>query len=74
MFTNKLNIGLLGIEKTVHEVKHTDSPIKQKFWVQQLVKVMLTLFWNMKGSLTMDFLEKDATLSSAFDLKIHLIY
>ena len=38
------------------------------FQVQQSVKkVMLTAFWNMKGPITINFLEKGATVNSASD-------
>ena len=37
---------------------NTDSQVKKKFCVQQSVKVMLTVFQSMIGSITIDFLEK----------------
>ena len=40
-----------------------------KFQAQRSVKDMLTVFWNMKGSITIDFLEKGATLNSVFMMK-----
>ena len=41
------------------ELKHTDSPVKEKFLAQQsLKKVMLTVFLDMKGSIIIGFLEK----------------
>ena len=47
------------------EWKHRDSLVNKKFWVQQsLKKVMLTVFWDMKGPITVDFLEKGATVNS----------
>ena len=57
VFSNRLNIGFLLqtlVEKPIHGIQ-TDSPVKKKFWVQQLVKVMLTVFWNIKGPITTDF-------------------
>ena len=49
------------------EWKYTDSPVRKKFQAQWLVKkVMLTVFWNMKGPIHIDSLEKDATVNSAF--------
>ena len=48
------------------ECKLTDSPVKKKFQVQLLIKkVMLTDFWDIKGLITIDFLEKGATVKSA---------
>ena len=44
--------------KTVHGVE-TYFPVKKTFWAQQSVKkVMLTIFWDMKGTIAIDFLEK----------------
>ena len=41
------------------EWKHTDSPVKKKFWAQQSVrKVLLKVFLGMKESITIDFFEK----------------
>ena len=67
MFTNELNIVFFydvpELKRQSIEWKHIDSPVKNKFWVQQSVKkVMLTVFWNMKGPIT---LEKGATVNSA---------
>ena len=37
------------------EWKHSDSPVKKKFWAQLLIKkVMLTVFWDIKGIITND--------------------
>ena len=45
--------------------KRTVSPVKKKFCVQWSVKkVMLTVFWDVKGLITFDFLENDATANS----------
>ena len=45
--------------------KHIVSPVKKKFCVQWSVKkVMLTVFWDVKGLITFDFLENDATVNS----------
>ena len=47
--------------------KHMNSQVKKKFWEQQLVKkVMLTVIWNKKGPITIDFREKAATVNSTF--------
>ena len=49
------------------EWKHTYSPVKKRFWVQPAVKKkMLTVFWDMKGVITIDFQEKGASVNSAF--------
>ena len=46
--------------------KHTDYPLKKRFQTQRgAKKVMLTVFCNMKGPMTIDFVEKGATLNSA---------
>ena len=47
------------------ERKHIDSPVKKTFWVLQSVKVILTVFWDMKGPMTIDFIEKGATVNNA---------
>ena len=45
--------------------KRTDIPVKKKLWAQQSVKkVMLTVLWDMKRLITIDFLEKGATENS----------
>ena len=52
------------VKKTVHKVENIDSPVKKKFPAQRPVKkVILTVFWDMKGPITIDFLEKDATVN-----------
>ena len=49
------------------ESKQTDSPVNEKFRVQQSVKkVMLIVFKDMKGPITIDFLEKVATVKQYF--------
>ena len=65
MPTNWLNIGLLpqaSVEKTVHWVK--------TYWLSSKEKVpgaavMLTLFWEMKGFVTIDFHEKGLAVNCA---------
>ena len=48
------------------EWKHSDSPVKKMFRVQQSVKeVTLTVFWAMKGLISIDFLVKGATVKSS---------
>ena len=40
------------------ERKDTDSPVKKKFRAQQSVKkIMMAVFWDMKGPVIIDFLE-----------------
>ena len=42
--------------------KNIDSPEKKMFWAQWLVKkVMLTVLWNMKETITMDFFKNSAS-------------
>ena len=48
------------------ERKYADSPAKKKFQVQQSVKkIMLRVFQDMKGTITIDSLEKGSTVNSA---------
>ena len=52
-----------GLPRWVEKRKHTDSPVKQMFLVQWSVKKgMLTIFWDMKVPITIDYLEKKAQL------------
>ena len=54
------------VEKTVHGVEIHWLSSKEKVRAQQsAMKVILIVFWNMKGPITTDFLEKDATVNSA---------
>ena len=47
------------------EWKQTDSPVKKKCQIQLSVKkVMRTVFWEMKGPITTDLLEKGETVNS----------
>ena len=49
------------------EWKHIGSSEKNKSWVPlSAKKVMLTIFWDMKGPIIIDFFEKGATVNSAF--------
>ena len=68
IFTIQWKVGLLQWTETKRqsmEWKHTNFPIMKKFWVQWSVKkVMLSVFWDMKELLTIDFLEKVATANS----------
>ena len=56
----------LPLQTQLHKgVKNTDSPVKKKFWVQLSVKkVMLTVFFDMKGFITTDLLEKVMMVNS----------
>ena len=43
------------------EWNYTDSPVKKKFRVKRSVKMVeLIFFYSMKGTITIDFLEKGA--------------
>ena len=54
------------VEKTVDGVETHWLSGKKKFHAQQLTKnVMLTVFWDLKGPITIDFLEKGTTVNSA---------
>ena len=67
--SNGLNFGLpqlARIEKTVHRIE-IHSLVKKMFWVQQSVKkILLTVFWGMKGPLTIDFLQKGCNCKERF--------
>ena len=48
------------------EWKHVGSPVKKKFKSQRSTrKVMLTVFWDMQGPITISFLEKGSFVNSA---------
>ncbi|XP_067947100.1 histone-lysine N-methyltransferase SETMAR-like [Watersipora subatra] len=45
--------------------KHPSSPVTKKFRVQRSVKkVMLTVFWDVRGPITVSFLEQGTTVNS----------
>ena len=47
------------------EWKHIESQVKEEFQVHESVKkVMLAVFWDMKGPLAIDFFKKGATVNS----------
>jgi hypothetical protein len=47
------------------EWKHPGSPTKKKFKTQSSAgKVMLTVFWDSKGPIREDYLEKGCTINS----------
>ena len=53
---------LTRVEKSVQ-----DSPVNKQFRLQQSVKkAMLTVFWDMKRLISIDFLEKSATVNCVF--------
>ena len=57
------------LKKTVQGVETYRLSGKEK--VQWSVKkMMLTVFWHMKGPIIIDFLEKDATINSVFYCEI----
>ena len=65
--------GFVSTSRTPMEWKPTVSQVKKKFLVLQLVKkVILTVFWDMKGSITIDLLEK--VNSASYCEGIHLFY
>ena len=61
IFTNGIKVGLplrIKVEKT--DWRHTNSPVKKKFWALRLIKkIMLNIFRDMKGPMSIDFLEKE---------------
>ena len=67
-FTNGLNIGLplwAWAKKIIYGVE-THSLVKKKFRVpQSVIKVKLTVFWNTKVFIAIDFLEKVTTVTNA---------
>ena len=69
VFTSRLNMVchfMPDLKRQFMERKHTDSPLKKIFHVQQSVKkVMLTVFLDMRDPITIDFLEKGETVNSA---------
>ena len=69
MFTYWLNKGLpqkTWVEKAIDRLKHTDSPLKKKVRGQMSAKkVMLAVYWDIKGPITRDFLEKYITMNNA---------
>ena len=44
------------------EEKQTDSLVKKLQVLQSVKKVLLTVFWDMKGPITIDFIEKGTTV------------
>ena len=60
MFTNWLNMGLppgTCVKNTVHEVEI-------QLTLQQRKSSMLTIFWDIKGPITIDFLKNGITINS----------
>ena len=56
-----------GLEqRSVIKFLLADSPVNKKFWaLLSLKKVLMTVFWGMKGVITIDFVEKGLTVISA---------
>ena len=55
----------LELKRQSMEWKTTDSPVMKNFRVElSLNKVMRTVFYDIKGSSTIDFQEKGATLNT----------
>ena len=66
MFTNGLNVALPWWAQVKKIVYAEDSPVKEKFWVQQSVKKgLLIVFWDIKRSIIIDFIEIGATVNNA---------
>ena len=64
MFLNGLNMSLQILTEV--EKKHPDI-IKKKFQApHSVLKMMLIMFSDMKGSILIDFLEKGATVRNAY--------
>ena len=56
----------LEFKRKSTELKHTDFPVRKIFQAQRSVdKVMLTVFRDMKRSITIVFLEKGAVVKRA---------
>ena len=72
--TNQLNTDLLRqelIEKTINGIEKQIFFQEKKFRIQwSEKKIMLTMFWDMKGSMTIDFLEKGGNSKLYFLLPI----
>ena len=69
IFINEVNMSVpqrLRVEKWSMKWKYTDSLVKKTFWARQSIKVILIVFSDVKGCITIDFLENDATVNSAF--------
>ena len=55
------------VKKPSMEWRCIDSLVKKKVWAHHSIKkFMLTMFWDTKGLITIDFLEKGATINSVF--------
>ena len=55
------------------EWKHTDTSVKKKILVKQSIKkIMLTVFWDMKRLITIDFFDKGAIPEAKFTSFIEL--
>ena len=71
IFTNGLNMGF----PQRGWVENTPTPVKKKFRAQRSVnKVMLTVFCNIKGPMTIDFPEEDAIINSVSHCRFHRQY
>ena len=59
-------MGLPESKRQSMEWKHTDSSVNKMFRAQlSVTKIMLTILWDRKRSIIVDFLEKVATVNSA---------
>ena len=67
MFGNRLKMvchNELVSKRQSMEWKHTDSQVKKFRALWSVKKIMLTAFWDMKGLITNDFLEKGETVNN----------
>ena len=69
-FTNSLNKWVCNYEpkskRRYIEKKYSDSPVTKNFRVQHLgMKNMLSIVWNMKGTIPIDLTEKGETVNTA---------
>ena len=40
------------------KLEYTDSTVKKMFWAQRLIKKVMPTILDMKGAITIDFIEK----------------
>ena len=59
----KQNKHVFELKRWSMKWKHTNSPVKKKSQAQwSEKKIILTVFWDMKGPITIDFFEKGTTV------------
>ena len=52
----------MSLSQKVHRIE-TDSPVKKKFQVFCSIKIMMTVFWDMKWTITIGFLAIGASVN-----------